>query len=307
VLHIPYKWLLNKFNGKATYAALVTTGIAVFAILIPAFFIGSLLTQEVVDAYNLLTQSGGGVLVSLTAKLNDLLHRLIPSTTMQINIAAFAETFLQYISANLNNLFLSVANVFFDVILMLIGLFFFLRDGEKLKQFAMEWSPLPRTYDEDIFTRLGAAVAAAVKGTVVVAIAQGVATGIGLAIFGVPGALLWGVVATFMALIPVVGTGFVTVPAVLYLLLTQSYVSGIGLALWSFILVANIDTLLRPLLLRKEMKMHPLITFLSVIGGLSFFGPIGFVAGPIVIALFFVLLDIYPAIVKGTRIEDKLQ
>lgn len=303
ILNGPYKWFLDKFKGREVLAATTVTFIAVIAILIPAFVLGSLLTTEVINSYNLITQSGSGGILKATTAINSFLHRLVPSTLFEINLSSFAETFLQYLTENINKFFISIASVLFDVMLLVISLYFFIKDGDKLKTFIMKWSPLPIGYNQSIMTRLGIAISAVVKGTVVVALVQGVFTGIGLAIFGVPSSLLLGVIATFTALIPVVGTGLVTFPAVVYLLATGSYISGIALALWSVVLVGNLDTLVRPLMLKKDLNLHPFLIILSVIGGLAFFGPIGFVAGPIVIALFFVLLDIYPEISKGREVS----
>jgi predicted PurR-regulated permease PerM len=303
ILNSPYKWFLNKFNGREGLAAGAVTFIAVIAILIPAFILGSLLTTEVVNTYNLITQSGTGGVVKATLAVNSVLHRMIPSSLFEINLSSFAETFLQYLTVNINKFFISVASVVFDVMLLVISLYFFIKDGDRLKTFIMKWSPLPIGYNKSILDRLGTAISAVVKGTVVVALVQGVITGIGLAIFGVPSSLLLGVIATFTALIPVVGTGLVSLPAVIYLLATGSYISAVALALWSIILVGNLDTLIRPLMLKKDLKLHPFVIILSVIGGLAFFGPIGFVAGPIVVALFFVLLDIYPEIIKGREVS----
>ncbi len=303
VLDGPNKWLRKKFDDKTTLAASIMTVVAVVAILVPSFVIGSLLTTEAINSYNLITQSGTGGIVRATAAVNDTLHRMIPGTAYEINISSVAGTFLDYITANINKFFISLASVLFDVMLLVISLFFFLRDGDRLKTFVMKWSPLPIGYNQSIMTKLGMAISAVVKGTLVVALVQGIATGIGLAIFGVPSALLLGFIGTFTALIPVVGTGIVTLPAVIYLVATGSYISAIGLALWSVILVGNLDTLVRPLMLKKDLNLHPFVIILSVIGGLSFFGPIGFVAGPMVVALFFVLLDIYPEIIQGKRVD----
>lgn len=303
VLHPVYLGLNHRFAGKATLAALLTTLITVVVIIIPLLVIGSLLTQEVVNAYNLLTQSGGGALVSLTTRVNDFFQHLLPAANIRVDLPSIVGSFLQYIGSNLNAFFFSIVNVLFNALLMLFALYFFLRDGEKLRHFVMEWSPLPERYDANILDKLAAAVSAVVKGSLVSAIAQGAGVGIGFALFGIQGALLWGVVAVFAALIPVVGTGLVTVPAALFLIVNGSILSGVLLLVYSVVLVGNIDTFLRPYLMRKNLDIHPLIILLSVLGGLSVFGPVGFIAGPVVIALFFVLLELYPQLMKG-KVEN---
>jgi predicted PurR-regulated permease PerM len=130
-------------------------------------------------------------------------------------------------------------------------------------------------------------------------------TGIGFTIFGVPNPVLWGGIATIAALIPLVGTGIIVMPAGAWLLLTHHTGAGTGLIIWGFIFVGLVDNVLHPYVMKKGMDMHPFLILLSVLGGLSYFGPIGFLAGPIVLAFFFALLEIYPQIVKGRAIKQE--
>ncbi len=294
-----YHSLKRRLRERDTLAALSTTLITVLVIIIPLFVLGSLLTQEVVNAYNVLTQSGSGALVNMTARLNDFFQQLLPAANIHIDLPSLVGGFLQYIASNLNAFFISIVGVLFNALLMLFAMYFFLRDGEKLRHFVLDWSPLPEQYDINILDRLGNAVSAVVKGSLVTAVAQGAAVGLGFALFGIHGALLWGVVAVVAALIPVVGTALITFPAGVYLMLNGGILSGILLLLYSVIFIGNIDTFLRPYLMRKNLDIHPLVILLSVLGGLSLFGPVGFIAGPVVIALFFVLLDLYPELMRG--------
>lgn len=299
VLHPLYVWLSRRFAEKVTLAAVATTLVAVVAIIIPMLVIGSIMTQEVVNAYNVLTQSGAGTLVSVTERVNGFFQHVLPAANIRVDLPSLVGSFLQYIASNLNAFFISILGVLFSSLIMLFALFFFLRDGAKLRHFLMELSPLPERYDQNILDRLGSAVSAVVKGSLVSAVAQGTGVGIGFALFGIQGALLWGVIAVFAALIPVVGTAIVSFPAALYLLMNGAILKGLLLLAYSVILVGNIDTFLRPYLMRKNLDIHPLVILLSVLGGLSVFGPIGFIAGPVVIALFFVLLELYPQLVRG--------
>jgi predicted PurR-regulated permease PerM len=303
VLAPVHTWFSAKLKGKTSLAAVATTLVAVFVIIIPMLVVGSVMTQEVVNAYNVLTQSGGGALVNMTERVNTFFQHVLPAANIHIDLPSIVGSFLQYIGSNLNAFFVSIVGVLFSAMLMLFALYFFLRDGDKLRSFLIEWSPLPERYDENILDRLASAVSAVVKGSLVSAVAQGAGVGIGFALFGIQGALLWGVVAVFAALIPVVGTALVTIPAALFFLFNGALLKGILLLLYSVVLVGNIDTFLRPYLMRKNLDIHPLIILLSVLGGLSVFGPIGFIAGPVVIALFFVLLELYPQLMRG-KVEE---
>jgi predicted PurR-regulated permease PerM len=128
---------------------------------------------------------------------------------------------------------------------------------------------------------------------------------IGFTFFGIERAILFGSVASVGALMPGVGTTIVSAPAILYLFITGDTVNGIGLAIWSVLIVGFVDNLIGPYLMGRGNNMHPFIILISVLGGLSLFGPIGFVIGPVVVTLFLVLLELYNQyIVNESSIKD---
>jgi len=155
-----------------------------------------------------------------------------------------------------------------------------------------------------ILTKLERAISSVVKGSLVMAIIQGFLVGLGFVIFGIPHSVLWGSVGTVAALMPIVGSAAVTIPTGIYLLFTHQIGAGIGFIGWAF-LIGIVDTALRPFFLKRGMDVHPFFIFLSVLGGLAYFGPIGFLAGPIVLAFFFALLEIYPMVIKGRAVKEE--
>ena len=136
-----------------------------------------------------------------------------------------------------------------------------------------------------------------------VALIQGCLTGVGLWLFGFENTFIWGVLAAFGALIPSVGTTLVLVPAVLYLFFTGDTVAALGLIAWGVVAVGTIDNILGPYLMGRGNSIHPLLVLLSVLGGISVFGFIGFLLGPIVVSLFLVLLELYSSHIGGTQKE----
>ena len=129
--------------------------------------------------------------------------------------------------------------------------------------------------------------------------------GLLIMLFGIERAIVYGSVAAFGALIPNVGTSVVFLPAIFYLFWTGDFGNAIGLSVWGLIIVGTIDNILNPYLIsRGSTKLHPFIVLLSVLGGITIFGPIGFILGPVVISLFIVLLELYREYVA--KKEDKL-
>jgi predicted PurR-regulated permease PerM len=157
----------------------------------------------------------------------------------------------------------------------------------------MTFSPLPDHDDEKILSRLENAVNAVIKGYLFIALVQGVLVGFGFWIFHVPHAALWGVVAAIASLIPAVGTGLVSIPAIAFLFFTGDTFSAIGLLLWASILVGTIDNFLTPLVVGTKIHISPFLILFSVLGGISLLGPVGILVGPLTLSLLYTLISIY--------------
>ena len=129
-----------------------------------------------------------------------------------------------------------------------------------------------------------AALRAVLAGVVLVAVLQGSLCGIAFAVTGVPQAAFWGLLSVFVAPIPLVGTALVWIPACLYLWFTDSSASAVGLALWCIIAVAGVDNFMRPYFLQGGIDAPFVVVLVTVLCGLIAFGPVGLVAGPVLMA-----------------------
>ncbi len=165
-------------------------------------------------------------------------------------------------------------------------LFFFLRDGRDLAQTIRRAVPMQAQHTNFLLSKFATVVRATVKGTVVVALVQGMLGGLAFAVLGIHGAVLWGVVMAFLSLVPAVGAALVWTPVAIYLMATGALIEGLGLAAWGAGVMGMVDNLLRPILVGKETKLPDYLVLLSTIGGISIFGINGFVIGPAIAALF---------------------
>ena len=170
--------------------------------------------------------------------------------------------------------------------IMLYLLFFFLRDGRDLAQTIRRAVPMQRQHTDFLLSKFATVVRATVKGTVVVALVQGMLGGVAFAFLGIHGAVLWGVVMSVLSLLPAIGAALVWAPVAIYLMATGSMIEGLGLAAWGVGVMGMVDNLLRPILVGKETKLPDYLVLLSTIGGLSIFGVNGFLIGPAIAALF---------------------
>jgi len=126
-----------------------------------------------------------------------------------------------------------------------------------------------------------------------VPLSQGLLAFIGFWLFGVPSVVLWSVMVVFAAMIPLLGSPLAWVPACVYLMVTGATWRSLGLLLYGVTLISTIDNILKPMLLRDTAQIHPLPGFLSIVGGIFAFGPLGFLIGPVILSLVLSALRIY--------------
>lgn len=297
-----HKFILDKFfksKERSTFGALVTTIIITIVVLIPSIFIIGKLYNEIQDTYFYLTEESNQsnvvkFLNEASAWISSTFFDIYPTYSFEtINITEYIQRGLEWAFSHIDTLFSSVTKISMGVFITFLSLFYFFRDGRELKRQVIALSPLGDTNDERILKKLEQAIYSIVGGSLVVGLIQGILTGIGFFIFGVPNPAAWGSVAAVSALIPGVGTSLVLVPGIIYLFISGSVGHAIGLLIWGLLAVGLIDNILGPMLMNKGIDIHPLLILLSVIGGIIFFGAIGFILGPLVFALFFALLDIY--------------
>lgn len=294
-----HKKILFSLGGRNGLSAIVAVITIVVFIVVPVFLISSLIFD---DARNLYVKAiTGDIDFSFVDRVKqpveDLLQGFIPDFT--INPLAYMRDGLNFFLQNIGSVFSTAVTLFLDFFLMLLSLFYLFRDGHKLRKYIIFLSPLQDNYDENILAKLSSAVDGVVRGSLSVSLIQGILSSIGFSIFGVPNAFIWGAVAAVAALVPPFGTSAVLIPAVLYLFWSGSTFGAIGLLIWGMIAVGLVDNILSPYLLNRSLSVHPLLILISVLGGITFFGPIGFLAGPVLVTLLTTLLEIYPQIVSG--------
>ena len=190
--------------------------------------------------------------------------------------------------------------LFIGFLLMLLGAFVFYTKGGAMLRELRALSPLPDEYDDQIFAKFQGVVDATFRGQFLTAIAQGLVAGVGLAIAGVPAPIFWGAIAAVFSLIPMVGAAAVWVPSSIYLVILASngavgWWRPIFLIAWGVLVVSLVDNLVRPLVMRSGVNMHPIILFFAILGGIQAFGFTGLFLGPLVFVLLVTLADIYTA------------
>lgn len=296
--------LTRYFGGRQSLAAFATTLVAVVVLLVPIGLLGTQILKESTQLYVSLAGDGGGGFIGVVENTVASARTVLPIPAgVDLSVGQYATQALGVLASNLGPIFSSLAGILLSTFVFLIALYFLLKDGARLKEYLVATSPLADRDDLMIVSRLQSAVSATVKGSLTIGLVQGVLTGVGFALFGVPNAALWGSVAAVAALVPAVGTALVIAPAILYLFLTGSSAAALGLLLWGFVAVGLVDNLLGPRLIGRGMHLHPLLVFLAVLGGLGFFGPLGFFLGPLVVSLCLALIEIYSSLLPKPAAE----
>jgi predicted PurR-regulated permease PerM len=178
-----------------------------------------------------------------------------------------------------------------QMVLVVFTLFYFFRDGERIKQAAYRMLPIERVQANDIALRTREVIAATVNGVLVIAAIQGTLGTLIFSILGLPSALLWGVVMFFLCMIPMAGAFLVWAPAALFLAFTGAWTRAIVLIVWGVLVVGSIDNVLSPRLVGHRTRLHELLVFFSVLGGLEAFGVLGVVLGPVIVAVTLAIIE----------------
>ena len=292
-----HKRVLKLVNKKRkSLAAFISVFVVLVVVILPFALIASLISAEAFEIYKSLSNSDHSTFANSVDHLQSLLQAVIPGFSLDI------ATILQQAAAWVADSFLSIlagtASVVFFFFIALIGTYFFFKDGKQFTQYLIELSPLADDDDEKILDRLGNAVRSVALGTLAIAVLQGILTAAGLAFFGFERYILWGSIAALGALIPGVGTTIVLAPAIVVLFYKGYLLSSLLLLLWGVLIVGLVDNIIGPKIMSRGNKMHPFLILISVLGGLAYFGPIGFVLGPVILSFFLVLLELYNSHVR---------
>ncbi|MEK7547126.1 MAG: AI-2E family transporter [Patescibacteria group bacterium] len=292
----PFNERLAKiFGGRRGPASFITLVLAVLVIIIPFVFIGTTIFREAVDFSAQLNNGGAERISASFSSISAQISYYFPGYSF--NLAEYVHSGFSWLSQNIGIIFTGIAKVtigfLLNLFICLIAFYYFLKDGQKLVRAIVALSPLPDKNDYEILAKLEGAVSSVVRGSLIVAVIQGILAWLGFTIFGVPSPALFGSFTAVAALIPAVGTAAVVLPAIIYLFAIGSTVQGVGLLIWGMTAIGLVDNILGPTLLKRGIKVHPFLILISVIGGLGFFGPIGFLLGPIVLSLLFAMIEIY--------------
>ena len=299
-----YETLARKMGNGRTLASLgVCLGLTV-AIILPVLFLSIALAREANDAYQNLRdpETVKKIAAWLDPGANPILRKIQPWLPSSLRLENFdIGTKLGSQAQQIGVAVLAVAatfatgafNFLMDYFIMLIVLFFLLRDSAYFAE-GIRWiSPLSNSEENLFVERFRVVTKATVLGTLVTALVQGTLSGVIFLVLGLNNPILWGALTALLSLVPVIGSASVWVPWTLYLLAVGSYGRALVFFASQVVVVGGIDNLLRPKLIEGRVGMHTLVVFFSILSGIGYFGILGMFVGPLVFAMVIAFLEFY--------------
>jgi len=293
---------INDFLYRYVKRRYISSSIMVFVlfllVLLPLFFLLLALANQSYEFYQFIGKKFNSALII------DFIHR---SPLVQNIYALFNITegeLVQNITESLQDMSLTVfsnltglltfsirfvVNFFF----MMLILFFLFSEGKQFIAMIYRFPLFPADIEEDIFNRRNEVVKVLLAGNILIMLLQGLMVGLGFAMIGLQTALLWGSVSAVLSLIPVVGTAFVWLPAVVYHLIIGKYMAALFLGIWCLAWYLLLENLLKPIVFGDRLHFHPLLFFFLLLGSIQAFNLPGIVIGPILLTLFYSFWEIY--------------
>lgn len=299
-----YLRLRRLVRGRRSLAAAMTTLIVVVLTVGPIVFFSGTLVKEVLEFYqNLADWVVDKKYEALWRRLMDsplqmIWTRILEKTqAWDFQILPLAQRTLQTMTqAVVGQIQHGAKNIVFFILYYFVTIFiffFFLRDGEAMVRSLKLLFPMTRENKEVVFQRLSTTVSAVVRGLVVTGAVQAALAGSAFWALGVPFPVFLALLVGFLALVPIGGAILVWLPSAIYLFFSVSWVKALILFLWGGLVISTVDNFLKPLLIGEKTKLPTLFLFLAILGGLAFYGFIGVFLGPVMLALFLTLIEIY--------------
>jgi len=287
ICHPLYKKLLIVVREK-NITALILVFLVLLLIFLPLWFLLPLLLKQLVNLYFYLQK----------VDFSNFIEMLIPayqdySTTIFSSLKSFIADMASKSLGAISGLVLDLPNLLLKAVVIIFIFFYGLRDGEALVEYLKSISPLSSSLDKEAIQKFKDITNSVLYGHVLVGVIQGLLTGIGLFVFGIPQPLFFTIVAIFLSVIPVVGAWLVWIPASIYLLISGKTIFGIIFLIYGSVVISWIDNVLRSYIVARRTNMSSAIIFIGMIGGMIVFGILGLILGPLILAYLLIILEIY--------------
>lgn len=298
-----YRGLTKVFFGKRIIASAATCLILALFILIPLLTMAGIIANQALEFSEIIKEGFKSdqlwQWVDIKANwIKTYFQTLrLPLPPEQIKLENMVQTILsqasQFIYTNTIELVKGFTYLLMDITIILFVAFFMFLQGDAFIQEVKKLSPLDAAHNEEILGEMESVIKATMWSTVVVAVIEGILGGLGFYVAGIPQAAFWGTVMIPASVIPVVGASLIWIPGVVYLFVKGLIFKAIAMTIYFVIVVGSVDNVLRPVLTRGSRYIPTVFMFFAIIGGISYFGIVGFILGPLILSFLLSLLHIY--------------
>lgn len=293
ILSFPLFKTFERLSGNRTVAAGFTVAIVAVLVVVPLVLVSRQTVIEILRNFDYargVIESGEWRAVFAgSATASEALAWVEANFSLDAGIKQVFAFLPGFVSSILSGSALAALEMLF----IFFALFFLLRDSEVLVSGVRTIIPLTDSETDIVFRRVEDTVFATVYGEILISFLTGLLGGLMFWMLGFQAAVMWGFIMAILAFLPVVGTWTVWVPAAIFLFLQDRWVAGIVLLAWGVVAMTLLTSFLYPKLVGDRLRLHTLLVFIAIIGGMSAFGLVGIVVGPLVLALTFALFDIW--------------
>ncbi len=294
---------VNKFLKMKNLSAFLMCLILVLLIVIPLWYIVPVMINQSIKFYMTSQQ------IDFVTPIKNIFPSI--SETFSNEMGAAIRTFVTKSTNSLmnsfSNMILNLPTIFLQILVIFFTFFFVLRDKHLLVSYIQSLIPFSKEVEKKIFKSSRDITLSVLYGQIILGIVQGVVAGVGFFIFKVPNALLLTALAALAGIFPIIGTAIIWVPVAIYFLIAGNTFAALGIALFG-LMSTILETLLKPLFISRMTKMNSSIVFIGMIGGLFFFGILGIILGPLILAYLLIVLEIYrDKKLPGVFIEEPLK
>ena len=294
-----YKEINLKLNKSAS--AVIVCLIVFFVIVLPSGYFLQQLVQQSYTAFLLIKQKlSVGIFTNCSNNFCESIHAFLENPQVKLQIQDLAKTVTNFVVEKSSQILTTVPQFLIKVIVMFFSMFYFLKDGEKLLEKVDQYLGINKKEYSHLIEKFRIMIHGLTYGYFVVALVQGILGGLLFLIFGIASPLFWGLFMCFLALIPIVGASFVWVPAAIIFIIegtlqgsTLLIFKGVLFSVFCLILIGGVEGFLKPKLMGSKANVHPVLTFLGILGGIYLFGVIGVILGPLLLGFTAVIIETY--------------
>ena len=284
-----YNVLYKRLKSK-NWTAILITILLIIVIVVPLIFLVPFLVTQAIKIFTFAQQ------IDFVTILEKLFPSLASSDTLTAQIDTVLHSFITNLTSGMvdavSNFLINIPTTLLQLTVVLFTFFFVIRDKNEFIDYLKTILPFSKDVQEKLLRATKDVTASVLYGQIIIGLIQGLVAGLGFFLFGAPSALLFMILAILAGVLPIVGPSIVWIPMAVYLLATGNNVASLGVVIFGIASII-VDNVLRPIVISKRAMMNSLLALLGTIGGLVFFGIIGLILGPLIIAYLLIFIEVY--------------